>query len=104
MLGTRIFNPKCYTPPEKSQVTPCSSHQGWHCGSVPTGGHHGISNANGSPSLYVDRLGSRYRRIYCVVHLAECSLQPRGRPDLSGCGGGTHGEGGAGGGCESDGP
>ena len=36
ILCTRIFNPKCYTPPYQTQITPC--RPGRHRGSVPTGG------------------------------------------------------------------
>src|SRR2546425_7432827 len=90
ILCTRIFNPKCYTPPYQTQITPCRLCR--HRGSVPTGGHHGITNANGAIALPADRLGSRYRRIPGSVASAEPPREPRRRSNLSRCGSRTYGQ------------
>src|SRR5882762_9789178 len=61
------------------------------------GGHHGTTNAaNRDNALRGHRVGNRYRRIYCSLHLAECSDQPRRRSNLPRRSRRTHGQGAAG--------
>src|ERR1700730_807700 len=90
ILCTRIFNPKCYTPPYQTQITPCRRCR--HRGSVPTGGHHGSTSADVDIALLADRLGSRYRRIPGSVASAEPPREPRRRSNLSRCGSRAYGQ------------
>src|SRR6266436_3658467 len=89
ILCTRIFNPKCYTPPYQPKL-PLAGHAGT-ADRFQREVNHGSTNADGAITLPADSLGSRYCRIPSFVAAAEHPREPRGRSNLSRCGSRTYG-------------